>query len=198
MSFRLCRLGLQGVCQTGLRQAFASKSKILSWACALLQSPPNSEPPIAFTMPAKASLPRAAPPVRSLPLQRFPIPRQQHNDAVYLTTPLASSGFLNLSTPSSTEHLAALFHAASALGVVPFRALFLPRSRTSSPTPYPLLSLSPSSAPLVGSFADWAEALSAHSPTHLLQSLGPKASPSNQTLRTTPEDCSSFTTHETR
>jgi len=73
MSFRPHRRGLQGVCQTGLRRAFASKSKILSWACALLQSPPNSEPPFASTMPAKASLARAAPPVRSLPLQRIPV-----------------------------------------------------------------------------------------------------------------------------
>jgi len=33
--------------------------------------------------------------------------------------------------------LPALFHAGSAHGVAPFRALFLPRSRTPSPTPVP-------------------------------------------------------------
>jgi hypothetical protein len=35
------------------------------------------------------------------------------------------------------EPAPALFHAGSALGVKPSRALFLPRSRTLSPAPFP-------------------------------------------------------------
>jgi len=48
-----------------------------------------------------------------------------------------SSGFLDLLTSSSAPDLLALFHARSTPGVSPFRALFLPCSRTPSPAPLP-------------------------------------------------------------
>jgi hypothetical protein len=57
-----------------------------------------------------------------------------------LTGPPAPTGSLNLLAPSSAPCLVALFHATSALGVAPFRALLLPCSRTPSPTPDALLS----------------------------------------------------------
>jgi hypothetical protein len=49
----------------------------------------------------------------------------------------APPGFLNLMAPSSAPSLLALFHARSAHGVSPFKALLLPRSRTLSPAPLP-------------------------------------------------------------
>jgi hypothetical protein len=58
-------------------------------------------------------------------------------DRACLTRPPAPPGFLNLLTPSSAPSLAALFHAASAHGVAPFRALLLSCSRTPSPAPLP-------------------------------------------------------------
>jgi hypothetical protein len=78
-----------------------------------------------------------------LPSLRFSAPsasprsQQQHDGRVCLARPLALSGFLDLSAPSSAVSLPALFHAGSALGVVPFRALLLPCSRTPSPAPLP-------------------------------------------------------------
>jgi hypothetical protein len=78
-----------------------------------------------------------------LPSLRFSAPtasprsQQQHDGRVCLARPLAPSGFLDLSAPSSAVSLPALFHAGSAHGVVPFRALLLPCSRTPSPAPFP-------------------------------------------------------------
>jgi hypothetical protein len=57
------------------------------------------------------------------------------------TQPPASSGFLNLLTLSSAPNLPALFHAGTALGVTPFRALLLSRSGTLSPAHLTLGSL---------------------------------------------------------
>jgi hypothetical protein len=58
-------------------------------------------------------------------------------DRACLTRPPAPPGFLNLVTRSSAPSLAALFRAASAHGVAPFRALLLPCSRAPSPAPLP-------------------------------------------------------------
>lgn len=69
----------------------------------------------------------------------YPRTRQQLGGRVYLARPLALSGFLDLSALSSAANLPALFHAGSAHGVAPFRALFLSCSRTPSPAPPTLL-----------------------------------------------------------
>jgi hypothetical protein len=62
----------------------------------------------------------AAPPVRFLPLQRFPVESSGSSClGVPRTRRHASSGFLNLLTPSSASDLPALFQTGSALGVLP-------------------------------------------------------------------------------
>jgi hypothetical protein len=85
----------------------------------------------------KALFARPAPPMRSLAPTAYPRSGQRHHGRVCLARPPAPTGFLNLLTPSSAPRLLALFHARSTLGVLPSRALLLPRSRTPSPTPIP-------------------------------------------------------------
>jgi hypothetical protein len=107
----------------------------LSWACALLQSAPNSKPPLAITR--SHVLVPVAPPMRFAPLQRLPARGSGFIDAACLTASPAPSGFPNLSTLCSAPCLPALFRAGSAPGVAPSRALLLPRDRTPSPAPVP-------------------------------------------------------------
>jgi len=98
---------------------------------------------------AAASLPRplgreprtTAPPMRFLTPTASPRTWQQLGGRVCLARPLASSGFLDLSTPSSASCLPAIFQAGSAPGVEPFRAFLLPCSRTPFPAPAPLVAL---------------------------------------------------------
>jgi hypothetical protein len=67
----------------------------------------------------------------------YPRTRQRPHGAACLTTPPAPSGFLDLSTLWSATCLSALFHAESAHGVAPYRALLPSHSRTPSPAPLP-------------------------------------------------------------
>jgi hypothetical protein len=62
-------------------------------------------------------------------------------DGAATPRPLAPSGFLDLTAPSSATCLPALFHAGSAHGVAPFRALLPSPSRTPSPAPRTLMTL---------------------------------------------------------
>jgi hypothetical protein len=62
---------------------------------------------------------------------------QRHVDRVCLARSPAPSGFRNLVAPSSAPRLPALFHAGSAHGVVPSRALLHSCSRAPSPAPLP-------------------------------------------------------------
>jgi hypothetical protein len=91
----------------------------------------------------KLRSPRRHPPVRSLAPSASPRTGQRllSSGPACLTGPPAPPGFLNLLALSSAPCLVALFHATSAHGVAPFRALLLPCSRTPSPTPSALLSL---------------------------------------------------------
>jgi hypothetical protein len=76
--------------------------------------------------------------MRSLSPTASPRPGQRHEiEWACLTRSPAPSGFLDLLTLSSAPSLVALFHATSAHGVVPFRALLLSCSRTPSPAPLP-------------------------------------------------------------
>jgi hypothetical protein len=130
--------GLQGVHR--IRRPRATYA-ILGHPLVGLRAPSETS---SFQRPVDHRLPRGqtVQPNR-LPSLRFsaptasPRPRQQHDGLVCLARPLASSGFLNLSTPSSAASLPALFHAGSAHGVVPFRALLLPCSRSPSLAPFP-------------------------------------------------------------
>jgi hypothetical protein len=63
--------------------------------------------------------PKAAPPLRFIPLQRIPERGSGLRGRVCLTRPPAPSGFRNLLTPCSAPNLLALFHARSARGVRP-------------------------------------------------------------------------------
>jgi hypothetical protein len=111
----------------------------LPWAYALLQSPPDSEPPSRrrTLLQAAANCIGSAPPMRFVAPSAYPRTRQRPVDALCLTASPAPSGFLNLSTLWSATCLLALFHARSAHGVVPFRALLPSRGRTLSPAPFP-------------------------------------------------------------
>jgi hypothetical protein len=80
---------------------------------------------------------RAAPPMRFLPLQRLPARGSGIVGRVCLARPPAPPGFLNLLALRSAPSLPALFHAGSAHGVAPFRALLLSCSRTPFPAPLP-------------------------------------------------------------
>ena len=115
----------------------SSVSAILSWACALLQSASSLEPPRRHhTLSGPVRRYGSSHEVCSP--SAFPRSQQQHDGRVCLTRPLASSGFLDLSTLFiSAASLPALFHAGSAHGVAPFRALFPPRGRTPFPAPIP-------------------------------------------------------------
>ena len=110
---------------------------ILSWACALLQSASSLELPRRHhTLPGTIGRHGSSHEVCSP--SAFPRSQQQHDGRACLTRPLASSGFLDLSTRFiSAASLPALFHAGSAHGVAPFRALLPPRGRTPSPAPIP-------------------------------------------------------------
>jgi hypothetical protein len=118
-----------------------SNTGILSWACALLQSASKLQrPPLLRSRSrrnARATKVAAAPPMRFAPLQRLPTRGSGSFGRACLTRPPAPAGFLNLLAPFSATCLPALFHAGSAHGVAPFRALLLPRGRTPSPAPVP-------------------------------------------------------------
>jgi hypothetical protein len=88
-------------------------------------------------VPPKGTAEPTAPPMRSFSPSASPHPGQRHDGRAYLTRPPAPSGFHNLLALSSAPSLVALFHATSAHGVAPFRALLLPCSRTPSPAPFP-------------------------------------------------------------
>jgi hypothetical protein len=77
------------------------------------------------------------PPLRFLPLRRFPGAGQPLIPGIPLPGYGASSAFLTLSRLSSAQHLPALFHAGPALGVAPFKAEFHLQSRTFSRRPIP-------------------------------------------------------------
>jgi len=73
------------------------------------------------------------PPMRFLPLQRFPAKGQRHIVAgIASPDRLAPSGFLNLLTPSSALKPASLISCWIRSWGFPFRALLYPRSRTAS------------------------------------------------------------------
>jgi hypothetical protein len=141
LPFTLSGRGYRVFAKSGSAPTLSSRHGILSWTYALLQSPPGFEPPTTWPPSRKRELgpPRRHPPVRSLAPSAFPRTRQRFlsNGPACLTGPPAPPGFLNLLTLSSAPCLVALFHATSAHGVAPFRALLLPRSRTPSPTPLP-------------------------------------------------------------
>lgn len=61
------------------------------------------------------------PPLRSLPLRRLPGTRQLLIPRLPTLEYCALSAFLTLSGPYSTRYLPALFHAGTALGVLPSR-----------------------------------------------------------------------------
>jgi len=71
------------------------------------------------------------------PYSVFPARSSGIMDGLATARPPAPPGFLNLLTLLSAPDLPALFHAGPALGVTPFRALLLSRSRTLSPAPLP-------------------------------------------------------------
>jgi hypothetical protein len=77
------------------------------------------------------------PPLRFLPLRRFPDPGQLLLPEVTSFRLHALSAFLTLSGPCSARDLPALFHAGPALGVLPFRVDLHSQSRTSSRMPLP-------------------------------------------------------------
>jgi len=88
--------------------------ELLSQTWALLQSSPLSS--------GRQTAPRKM--LRLLPWDSFPFSvsstqSSSRSVSAYLTQTLASPGFLNLLTPSSTLCLLALFHASSAHGVFP-------------------------------------------------------------------------------
>jgi hypothetical protein len=95
-----------------------------------LHGAPTSEDVLAPRM-------TAAPPMRFAPLQRLPARGGGLEDRACLTRSPAPSGFLNLVALRSAPCLPALFHAGSAHGVAPSRALLLSRGRTLSPAPVP-------------------------------------------------------------
>jgi hypothetical protein len=115
---------LWGIHVPGPQRSFTT-SRILSWASAPLQRCPSTEPlHRAFGYPTarRPVSPKrlfATPPLRFLPLQRFPHSEQRLFGRACLTQPPASSGFLNLLTLCSAPSLPAVFHAGSALGVCP-------------------------------------------------------------------------------
>jgi hypothetical protein len=86
---------------------------------------PSTEPPhraSGYPKPLTLSHAKrllATPPLRFLPLQRFPAQGSGLNGRACLTRPPAPSGFLNLLTLHSALSLPALFHAGSAHGVRP-------------------------------------------------------------------------------
>ena len=132
------KAGLQGIHPLRRPTKYkCSLSAILSWACALLQSASSLELPRRHrTLPGTIGRHGSSHEVCSP--SAFPRSQQQHVGRVCLTRPLASSGFLDLSTLFvSAASLPALFHAGSAHGVAPFRAFLPPRGRTPSPTPIP-------------------------------------------------------------
>jgi hypothetical protein len=93
-------------------------SDALSWAWALLQSPPSVKRPLLSQSIARHER-AAAPPLRFLPLQRLPTQDSGFRSRVCLARLPAPPGFLNPLAPSSVPRLLALFHARSALGVRP-------------------------------------------------------------------------------
>jgi hypothetical protein len=102
------RLGSRVFTRSGAGEAPKSITGVLSWASALLQSPPSLErPPRARDLSA-ASRKATAPPMRFLAPTAFPRTRQQPVGRVCLSRPLASPGFLDLSTPSSASCLPAI------------------------------------------------------------------------------------------
>jgi hypothetical protein len=123
---------------SGVREPLTRFSDILSWAYAPLQRPRAPSGRLDHRLPRGQTVQsNRLPSLRFSAPTAFPRSRQQHDGLVCLTRPLAPSGFLNLSTLSSTASLPALFHAGSALGVLPFRALLLPCSRSPSPASFP-------------------------------------------------------------
>jgi hypothetical protein len=103
--------------------------------CSPTESSKLERPP-ASSAPERVCT-RAAPPMRFLPLQRLPARGSGIVGRVSLARPPAPPGFLNLLVLRSAPSLPALFHAGSAHGVAPFRALLLPCSRTPFPAPLP-------------------------------------------------------------
>jgi hypothetical protein len=77
------------------------------------------------------------PPLRFLPLRRFPDPGQLLLPEGTSFRLRALSAFLTLSGPCSARDLPALFHAGPALGVLPFRVDLHSQSRTSFRMPLP-------------------------------------------------------------
>jgi hypothetical protein len=97
----------------------------------------NSQVPSGRLSACDYSLaPATAPSLEFAPLQRFPTWSSGMIGRPCLARPPASSGFLNLLTPSSAPRLPALFHAGSAHGVRPTK---LSSSRAAcAPSPVPL------------------------------------------------------------
>jgi len=141
MSSALVHLDFEVFAPLDVRNSPKLVPDLLSWACALLQSLPSFEPPRPRHTICTVSLRLRHPPLRFLPLQRFPA-----RDSgllicqVCLTQQPASSGFLDPPMLSSATYLLALFHARSTHGVAPSRASLLPHGRTPSPAPSTLMS----------------------------------------------------------
>jgi hypothetical protein len=135
--FRLSTLGLRVLARLGARPVFTNAGN------PLMDLRPSSESSRLRAAIAPSALRRARPsrrhpPVRSLAPSASPRTGQRHQMTGLSTTRSpAPTGFLNLLAPRSAPCLVALFHATSAHGVAPFRALFLSCSRTPSPAPLP-------------------------------------------------------------
>jgi hypothetical protein len=92
------------------------KPKILSWACALFQSAPKHRAAASCRQSRSAE---TTPPLRFLPLKRFPAWSSGILPELSTARAPAPTGFLNLLTRSSAPYLPALFRAGSARGVSP-------------------------------------------------------------------------------
>jgi len=137
------RAGLQGLHPPGPGEQ-VNASRILSWALAPLQRLPKHRAaalspwfPRNPTPGHNAERQLAAPPLRFRPLQRLPSPRQRHE--------LAGNAFPTACAFRFSQPPGAFIRLEPA-GLVPcrirswgppFRAFFLPRSRTPFPAPLP-------------------------------------------------------------
>jgi hypothetical protein len=109
----------------------AAPSHGLALSYRVLRAPSRHPPFHALTCRTRGSSHEVCSP------SAYPRTRQRPHGAACLTTPPAPLGFLDLSTLWSATCLSALFHAESAHGVAPYRALLPSRSRTPSPAPLP-------------------------------------------------------------
>jgi len=85
----------------------------------LLQRHPSIEPLLRLRTPERIQIYNNFLPQGLFPHSVFPVPGSGFVGELYLSSPPAPSGFLNLLTPSSARYLPTLFHAGSAYGIRP-------------------------------------------------------------------------------